>query len=61
MAESELVSYFTTLGPLGMALREVDEQKRAEVIELVRPAFDRYVFGTEVRFTAACWMIAAQR
>ena len=28
-------------------------------IEAVRPAFDRYVHGDEVRFTAACWMVSA--
>jgi hypothetical protein len=29
-------------------------------IEAVRPAFDRYVHGDEVRFTAACWMVSAR-
>jgi hypothetical protein len=27
----------------------------------VRTAFDPYVHGPEVRFTAACWMVAARR
>jgi hypothetical protein len=27
----------------------------------VRAAFDSYVHGNEVRFTAACWMVAARK
>jgi hypothetical protein len=27
---------------------------------VVRAAFERYVTGGEVRFNAACWMIAAR-
>lgn len=58
--EKELVNYFTRLGPLGLILNEADDQTRAQAIELVRPAFDPYVHGAEVRFTAACWMVAAR-
>jgi hypothetical protein len=43
-----------------MALQNADERTRAQVIEAVRPAFDRYVHGDEVRFTAACWMVSAR-
>src|SRR5688572_9987586 len=60
LPEKELVGYFTRFGPLGRILPEVDEATRAKVIETVRPAFDPYVHGEEVRFTAACWMIAAR-
>lgn len=55
--EQDLVRYFTTLGPLGSALGEADERTRARVIETVRAAFDPYVHGAEVRYTAACWLI----
>ncbi len=62
--EKELVTYFTRLGPVGLALQEIDHRTREEVIEqlinVVRPAFDQYVSGPEVRFTAACWMVAAR-
>jgi SAM-dependent methyltransferase len=54
-----LVGYFTRLGPLGRILPDVDEQTRARVIDLVRPAFDRYVLGDKVHFNAACWMVGA--
>jgi SAM-dependent methyltransferase len=60
MPESRLVDYLTRLGPVGAALQEADEHTRARVIEAVRPAFDPFVHGTEVRFTAACWMIGAR-
>ncbi|MEV0634713.1 class I SAM-dependent methyltransferase [Streptomyces sp. NPDC050619] len=60
LPESELVPYFTRLGPVGMALPEVDERTRARVIDTVRRAFDPYVHGAEVRFTAACWMVDAR-
>jgi SAM-dependent methyltransferase len=60
LPENELVNYLTRLGPLGQSLPEVDEATRGPVIAAVRAAFDRFVRGTEVRFTAACWTIVAQ-
>ena len=59
-AERDLVRYVTRLGPVGLALRDVDEATRARVIPTVRAAFDPFVHGAEVRFTAACWMVRAQ-
>jgi ubiquinone/menaquinone biosynthesis C-methylase UbiE len=58
--ERELVPYLTRLGPVGVALQEADETVRAAVMKVVRPAFDAFVHGAEVRFNAACWMISAQ-
>jgi SAM-dependent methyltransferase len=55
----ELVTYLSRMGPVGLALQQADERLRARVIEVVRPAFDPYVHGAEVRFTAACWMVCA--
>ena len=60
MPERELVPYFTRLGPVGLVLREADERTRAQVVDTVRTAFDAFVHGTEVRFTAACWMVGAR-
>jgi SAM-dependent methyltransferase len=57
--EKELHGYLTRLGPVGLILQNADERTRAQVIGTVRAAFDPYVHGTEVRFTAACWMIGA--
>jgi SAM-dependent methyltransferase len=60
LPEKDLNEYLTRLGPVGLALQDVDERTRTQVIETVRPAFDAYVDGTEVRFTAACWMVSAR-
>ena len=60
MPEADLPRYLTRLGPLGRALADADEATRAGVVAAVRPAFDRYVSGGEVRITAACWLVAAQ-
>jgi SAM-dependent methyltransferase len=60
LPEKELVRYATRFGPVGRALQETDDAARARVIEAVRPAFDRYVHGDEVRFTAACWTVGAR-
>jgi ubiquinone/menaquinone biosynthesis C-methylase UbiE len=57
--EKELVPYMTRLGPLGRVLDTVDEATRERVVGAVRAAFDPFVFGAEVRFNAACWMIRA--
>jgi len=59
MPESELVRYITRLGPIAVPLMQADEDTRARVIHTVRPAFDPYVEGDAVRFTAACWLIEA--
>jgi SAM-dependent methyltransferase len=59
MPEPDLVAYLSRLGPVGMALQDADTVTRARVVEAVRPAFDPYVHGDEVRFTAACWLVTA--
>ena len=59
MAEKELITYLTRFGPVGRILQEMDDRTRAQVIETARVACDPYVHGTEVRFTAACWMVSA--
>ncbi|WP_231905674.1 class I SAM-dependent methyltransferase [Streptomyces davaonensis] len=57
---ADLVRYFTRLGPLGQLLPDVDERTRIRIVTTVRAAFDPYVHGTEVRFTAACWVVSAR-
>ncbi|XVV16200.1 class I SAM-dependent methyltransferase [Actinoplanes sp. CA-131856] len=59
MPESELTGYFTRLGLVGQVLPDVTEPRRSRIVETVRAAFDPFVSGTEVRFTAACWLITA--
>ncbi|PWI13195.1 SAM-dependent methyltransferase [Streptomyces sp. Act143] len=57
---SELEGYITRLGPLGMVLPDVDEETRPKVVDAVRAAFEPFVHGPEVRFTAACWVVEAR-
>ncbi|HWB75958.1 MAG TPA: class I SAM-dependent methyltransferase [Nannocystaceae bacterium] len=59
-AESELMQYVSRLGPIGRILTMVDEPTRAAIVPKVRAAFDPYVHGDEVRFSAACWNVAAR-
>ncbi len=59
--ESELRHHATRLGPVGRIFDELDEATRGRVVEAVLAAFDPYLHGAEVRFTAACWMVGAQR
>ena len=58
--EKELVRYFTRFGPLGRVFEQAEEQTRAEIINTVRRAFEPYVQGSQVRFTAACWDVSAR-
>lgn len=61
LPQRDLTRYVTRLGRVGLFLQDADEATRARVIETVLPAFDPYVHGEDVRFTAACWMICARR
>jgi SAM-dependent methyltransferase len=60
MPANELSRYVTRLGPVGLALQEVDIATRVRVIDAVLAAFGPFVHGDEVQFTAACWMVAAR-
>lgn len=60
LPRDQLVRYFTTLGPVGLALEGFGEAARSLVVEAVQPAFDPYVIGNEVRFMAACWSVTAR-
>jgi ubiquinone/menaquinone biosynthesis C-methylase UbiE len=60
LPEKELNRYVTQFGPVGRVLQEADPRTRIHVAETVRAAFDPYVHGADVRFTACCWMVSAQ-
>ena len=60
LPEKELQRYVTRFGPVGLVLEAADEKTRAEVTRVVRAAFEPFVHGTEVRYTAACWMMSAR-
>jgi SAM-dependent methyltransferase len=59
MPEGDLLLYVGRVGPVGLALQELDAGRRAVVLDAVRAAFEPFVHGSEVRFVAACWDIAA--
>jgi len=58
--QDQLARYLTWLGPVGAHLQRADEPTRRRVIESILPAFEPYLHGNEVRFTAACWLVKAR-
>ena len=58
--KAELPRYLARIGPVGSALREADDAKRAEVLAAARAAYGPFVNGDEVRFTARCWSVGAE-
>jgi hypothetical protein len=60
VAEKDLLTYATKLGPVGLALRDVDEPTRARAAEAIRVAFDPYIENGAARFTEACWLVTAR-
>jgi SAM-dependent methyltransferase len=61
IAEQDLLTYVTKLGPVGAALRdaEVDEPTRARTTNVVRAAFKPYIQNGTASFTMACWLVSA--
>ena len=53
--------YLSVMGPVGRVLQNADAAMRAGILEKIRPAFAPFIFGHEVRFTAACWLVDARR
>lgn len=56
---AELTRYALHMGPVGVALQKTDAPTRERVIDTVCRAFEPFVAGDEVRFTAACWEVTA--
>lgn len=57
LSADELDTYLGHMGPVGRVLAGCDDEERARLVEHVRPAFDPFRHGDEVRFTAACWLL----
>jgi SAM-dependent methyltransferase len=53
----DLETYATHVGPVSLALPDLDEDRRRAVIEAVRRGFAPYLADGVARFTAACWMV----
>lgn len=60
IAANDLTAYITKLGPVGLALRDLDAPMRARTAQTIRAAFDRYVDHGVARFCAACWLVTAR-
>jgi SAM-dependent methyltransferase len=58
--ESALSTYLTRFGPVGQVLRQADASTLARIGAALRTAFEPFVQGDEVRFSAACWMVRAR-
>jgi len=56
---ASLEFYMARMGPVGQALLDGTPVLREAVLDVLRPAFARYVQGDHVAFTAACWRILA--
>lgn len=52
--------YSTRFGPVGIALQAADEETRRRIAAAARAAFDPFLQGDEVRYTAACWSVMAR-
>jgi len=59
IAEGDLMTYVTRLGPLGAALRELDQAKAEKITKVLPAAFAPFVKDGEARFNAACWLATA--
>lgn len=57
MADTDLMPYLTQMGPVGRVLPGVGAPIRARVITALREAYEEFVDGGEVRYTAACWLV----
>jgi len=60
IAERDLFAYVTKLGPVGLALKDVDDATRAEVVTAVHAAFIPFVKEGAARFNGACWLVTAR-
>lgn len=60
VAEKDLLAYVTKLGPVGLALRDVqDAALHARVTDALRAAFQAYIRDGAAHFTMACWLATA--
>ena len=57
---TELVNFFTHVGPLGAYLSELEHGAATDIIEEIRSAYASHTFGDQIKFTAACWEITAR-
>ncbi|MFB9978984.1 class I SAM-dependent methyltransferase [Mesorhizobium kowhaii] len=59
IAEGDLMTFVTRLGPVGAALREVDRATAEKITAVLPAAFAPFVEDGEARINAACWLVTA--
>lgn len=57
---AELLTYATRMGPLGLIFKDIDRPLQERITAAIRAAFEPFVRGDTMRFTAACWMVTAR-
>jgi SAM-dependent methyltransferase len=60
LAEKELLTYATKLGPAARALREMDAATFDRASAAIRAAFEPYVREGRAHFVAKCWLVTAR-
>jgi SAM-dependent methyltransferase len=60
IAEADLMTYVTRMGPAGLALQQADEDLRAWIVAALEGAFRPFVRDGFARFEGACWRVAAK-
>jgi SAM-dependent methyltransferase len=60
LSAGDLETYATHVGPVSLALPDLEPDHRRAVIEAVRRGFAPYLTDGVARFTAACWMVRAR-
>jgi len=59
IAEGDLMRYATRLGPVGAALRQVDQVTAEKITTVLPAAFAPFMEDGKARFNAACWLATA--
>lgn len=60
LAEADLMTYVTRMGPAGLALQNADDDMRAGIVQALADAFRPFVRDGEARFDTACWLATAR-
>ncbi|MBZ9673259.1 class I SAM-dependent methyltransferase [Mesorhizobium sp. B3-2-1] len=59
IAEGDLMTFATRLGPVAATLREVDRATAEKITTVLPAAYAPFVKDGEARFNAACWLVTA--
>jgi SAM-dependent methyltransferase len=54
-----LDTYLSLMGPVGQMLAQQDDDQKRRVVDAIRTSFETYLVGSNIAFTAACWMTRA--